>query len=475
MFIPVGTDAPIYHLPIATVLLAIANVATHVALGQIAPDVWGLSDLKLDWALWLGEGLHPVQWFTYAFLHRGWIDLIANVIFLGAFGIIVEGKLGWWRFLLLYLAIAAGAAGIEQAALLRGGLTAQPRARLEANLREQKAMDDEEIDLFLDSYEGGYPAHTVALGADGAVFGLVAICMIWAPRNEVNVFWVVWRIGGITGVPLLTFALLYVGFEAFALAVQTSVLGLRFAVSGALMNVIGAAVGAGAGVLWLKRGWVDCENWDLFAVLGGTHGNQDEFDLRRTEYQRELTVPTQTASGPTGEQAGEDLSRDADPPRPGRAGKKAPRRPADPLTRLRKHLDAGDGISALGEWETLVGGRPRFVPPEPVLFALAEAVDKANFAEEAGELFDLYLTHYADPHAASSSPAGATAGATAGAEPFADHAAHLAIVRLRAARRLLERPGQRRRAATLLDEVDPAALPPKCRKMWEKLRAMAAG
>ncbi|MFM7922591.1 MAG: hypothetical protein ACKPJJ_20415, partial [Planctomycetaceae bacterium] len=30
------------------------------------------------------------------------------------------------------------------------------------------------------------------------------------------------------------------------------------------------------GVLYLKRGWVECENWDLFAVLAGRHGQSRE-------------------------------------------------------------------------------------------------------------------------------------------------------------------------------------------------------
>ncbi|NNJ25655.1 rhomboid family intramembrane serine protease [Alienimonas chondri] len=470
MFIPVGTDAPIYHIPVVTILLAIANVAVHIALGQIAPDDWDrLSSLKLDYALWFGEGIHPLQWLTSPFLHRGWIELIANVIFLGAFGIIVEGKLGWWRFLLLYLAIAATAAGVEQTLLLGGRLTDPPRAEMEA-LMLARGDEPEEIDAALDFIS--YQDHAVAMGASAAIFGLVAISMVWAPRNEINVFWLIWRIGGIAEVPILSFALLYIGFEFVALAIQSSLLGWEYAVSNALMNVIGAAVGAGAGVLLLKNNWVDCENWDLFAVLSNTHGNQDEFDLRRSDYQRELTVPTQTAVGATGVQSGDDLSHGSHVAVPRRSGrgptKKKPRRQADVFARLRKHLDAGDGISALGEWETLVGGRPKLVPPEPDLFALAEAVDQANFPQEAGDLFALYLRSYAKPKPDAAPPA-------EGEEPPAYDAEHNSVIRLRAARRLLERPGRRGQAATLLKGVDAAAISPKRRKLLEKLTAMATG
>ena len=468
MFIPVGTDAPIYHFPFATILLAVANVAAHVAFGQLDPDdMFGPSALKQDWSLWFGEGIHPLQWVTSCFLHAGWVHLIGNLIFLWGFGIIVEGKLGWWRFLLLYLAIGSTACGIEQAALLPGWLTDQPRAELEETLIEQ-GEDPGEVADVLD--EQGYPNHIVALGASGAIFGLMAISMVWAPRNDLDVLWIIWIRGGISEVPILTFCLLYIGLEVVTLSMQASLLGLESAVSSAFLHTVGAAVGACAGVILLKKDWVDCENWDLFAVLAGTHGNRDAIEMHRT-YHAEITVPTQTASGPTGVKSGEDR----DPvrkPRGAGGAKKKKRRPADPLARLRRYLGAGDGISALGEWETLVGTRPNLVPPEPDLFALAEAVDKAGFADEAAELFARYLKHYPRPQ--PDAPSSKAESGDDDAPPTYD-AAHAGVIRLRAARRLLERPGRRTQAATLLKGVDPDALTPKQRGMLKKLTDLAAG
>ena len=97
LFFPVGTDAPIYHRPFATIGLIAANVLLFIASwqGQMG-----------GWLLQLGNGLHPVQWWTSAFYHYGVMHLLGNMVFLWTFGLIVEGKLGWWQFLPLYLALA---------------------------------------------------------------------------------------------------------------------------------------------------------------------------------------------------------------------------------------------------------------------------------------------------------------------------------------------------------------------------------
>ena len=465
MFIPVGTDAPIYHFPFATIFVAVLNVAAHVGLRTVDPDdMLGLSETKQEWSLWFGEGLHPLQWVTSCFLHGGWIHLIGNLIFLWAFGIIVEGKLGWWRFLLLYVGIGAAACAIEQALLLPGWLTEEPRAAVEETLRDG-GQTEEQIEFAL----AGYPEHVVALGASGAIFGLLAICMVWAPKNDLSILWLIAYMGGISDVPILTFALLYIGLEVVILWMQAGLFGLEYAVSSAFLHTVGSAVGALAAVIYLKRGWVDCENWDLFAVLRGTHGSREAIEMHRT-YHAEITVPSQTAGGgdgPDGVRSGEDPAAGRSGGRRVRArgaGPKKKRRKADPLARLRRYLDAGDGISALGEWETIRASRPTYAPPEPDLFALAEAVDKENFADEAAGLFALYLRRYGKP--GLSEPAEG--------EPDPHDPGRTGVIRLRAARRLLESPGRRGDAAKLLAGVDPAALTPKQRGMLDKLAAKAA-
>jgi hypothetical protein len=71
-------------------------------------------------------------------------------------------------------------------------------------------------------------------------------------------------------VPILWFAVLYIGLEVLGV--------VRFGASpsGALAHVLGAVIGFPLAVVMLKAGWVDCENWDLFAVLQRREGRSRE-------------------------------------------------------------------------------------------------------------------------------------------------------------------------------------------------------
>ena len=115
--IPTGTDAPIYYWPYATVGLIVLNVALMIAVppaagvvrldenDEVIEDAETVSNFE-RYSLALGDGrLHPVQWVTHNFLHFGYLHLAGNMLFLWAFGIVVEGKLGPWKYLLAYLAI----------------------------------------------------------------------------------------------------------------------------------------------------------------------------------------------------------------------------------------------------------------------------------------------------------------------------------------------------------------------------------
>lgn len=55
----------------------------------------------------------PATYVTYAFLHVGWLHLIGNMAFLWVFGDNVEDALGHVRYLVFYLATAAGAAYVH--------------------------------------------------------------------------------------------------------------------------------------------------------------------------------------------------------------------------------------------------------------------------------------------------------------------------------------------------------------------------
>lgn len=227
MFVPVSCDARLYHLPYATVGLIIANVAAFGAMWA------GIIDPFQGWVLMHGQGLYPLQWLLPTFMHADLGHLLGNLFFLWTFGIVVEGKLGWSRFLACYLVIGIGESAIEQVLMLHA--TPGPGS----------------------------------VGASAAIYGLLAMACVWAPMNEVKMlfmFGMVYFYFGAIEVSIWALAAVYVGLDV----ALTLWLGLDS--GGSFMHLIGAAMGAVLGVVLLKRKQVDCEHWDLFTVLRGEQG-----------------------------------------------------------------------------------------------------------------------------------------------------------------------------------------------------------
>ena len=83
------------------------------------------------------------------------------MIFLIPFGLLVEGKIGWWKFLLLYFGIGMSECAIEQPLMLGFSLTPEQIEYLEY---------------------AGRSAIPGSVGASSAIFGLVVVTMLWHPR-----------------------------------------------------------------------------------------------------------------------------------------------------------------------------------------------------------------------------------------------------------------------------------------------------
>jgi len=217
MFIPYGTDAPLYHRPWVTGAVIITNLAVFIAG---SPDALILRH----------DVLEPHAWVTSNFVHADPIHLVVNMLFIWTFGQIIEGKLGWWRFLLVYLGIGIGECILEQG-----------------------------IALALDQA-------TASLGASSIIYGLIAMAWVWAPENEVEVFY--WIIApGTISVANRTLAIIYIVLDAMGAALGFMA-GVPITTS--FLHVLGAAIGFPLAVILLRRGVVDCEGWDLFSLR---HGN----------------------------------------------------------------------------------------------------------------------------------------------------------------------------------------------------------
>ena len=227
MIIPWGTDAPIYHRPVATIALIVVNLVAFFVFP---------SGTYKDWTLVIGQGVHPVQWLTNLFLHTGYFHLAGNLIFLWTFGFVVEGKIGWLAFTLVYLFL-----GVTESAAMQLLVHSEPPIAM--------------------------------MGSSTVIFGLLAICLVWAPRNEVTcILWLRFTPMEID-LSILWFAVLYIAMDVLTSGMSGVVMahltdrstGLIVAL--ALDHTFGAILGFVVGVLFLEFKRVDCENWDLFAVL----------------------------------------------------------------------------------------------------------------------------------------------------------------------------------------------------------------
>ena len=227
-FFPVGTDAPVYHWPFGTVGLIAANILAFIAA------LAGAIDPTAGWLLEHGAGLHPEQWVLSVFMHAGFGHLIGNMLFLWVFGLVVEGKLGWMRFLACYLLIGVGESAIEQVLML--GHTGEP---------------------------------SFSVGASTAIYGIMAMAAVWAPKNEISLWYFAWFFYifvGTVEVAIGWLAAIYIGLDLAWL------IFLGGSMSSSWLHIAGVVIGFPLGVIMLKRGVVDCEGWDMFHVWSGDEG-----------------------------------------------------------------------------------------------------------------------------------------------------------------------------------------------------------
>ncbi len=339
MFIafPVSTDAPVYHFPFATIGLIAVN--TFVFAATATMDF----ELVRPWALSLGAGIHPVQWLTCCFLHGDILHLLGNMAFLWTFGLVTEGKIGWWRFLAIYLAIGVGVSAITQI-------------------------------MFL-----GLEVPRVGLGASGAIFGLMAMSLVWAPINEVHMvgawFFFVVRIVNFE-VTILSCAGSYLGLNLLFLTLK------NFRVSGELAHLLGALLGAIIAVVMLKLDWVDCEHWDAFAVWEGRKGKSKADAIAtprrvQVEYQPPSDLPGSTA--PLADLAG------------GAGGGTSTSKLKVKLSNL---IDEEKADAALAAHDRLLMLLPDFVLPEQQLLKLIELLRTERRWNDSVQFMERYLKQY---------------------------------------------------------------------------------
>jgi membrane associated rhomboid family serine protease len=378
--IPISTDAPIYHYPIATVTMIVVNVLFFLAfcrnadnevphfydengreipLLEIEREMERLSaeseeqasqyleSLDVDWgwspyallSLEFGK-VRPWQWLTNNFMHANWEHLIGNMIFLWAFGLIVEGKTGAIVFSAIYLGM-----GTFYGMMLQLGSLP-----------------------FLDS--GG------ALGASAVIFALLALCIIWAPANEFTIF----AFRFIFDIPILVYGGLFVLKEIFFWAWS------GFVLDSELLHILGFAVGVPVGVYLVRSGRVDCEGWDIFSYLGGSTGKDSK--VAKVASRKQV--------------ARESKNTNLDPidsqPKPS-----APTPSTNAITLLdqvKEAISVGQFLTALRLQEQLMKNNPSLKWRQADLYAIIGGVLKSNELELAERLIEQHLNLFIEKQTA---------------------------------------------------------------------------
>ena len=276
MFVPLTTDAQLKHRPIGTVILIVVNIIVFFLQPLVPqastsdtaePEDSELVDLlnRLDqlaeapqkakpedrlsddeaalllkhfqranepgWlrlALSHGDGLHPLQWLTSFFLHGGLGHLLGNMIFLWVFGMLVEGRIGVFRFVPLYLSM-----GIAQ------------------NMIEQIMFLGTEADA--------------SLGASSAIYAVMMIAFFWSPADNILVGWLIIILFrpffGILHVPAAIMGACYFLLD-FGLSLFDG-----FSIATPLLHVMGGGLGLVVGLVAVWQNWVDCEHRDLLSLI----------------------------------------------------------------------------------------------------------------------------------------------------------------------------------------------------------------
>jgi membrane associated rhomboid family serine protease len=233
---PYSTDAPIYHFPKVTIGLIVVNVAVFIATLMLVAS--GQEDAVQGLMLSYGAGLRPWQWITSNFIHGDSLHLVGNCFFLWAFGLIIEGKLGGWRYLAVFSILAIVECAIEQTLAL--GLVDQGPS----------------------------------FGASSVCYGLMALALVWAPRNDLMCWGVVGVSAGTFEVPITVFAGGYFGLQLLG-----AWLG-DWQLATPVLHLLGVVVGFPLAVVMLQWRLVDCEGWDLFSVWAGREGEGRETPVR---------------------------------------------------------------------------------------------------------------------------------------------------------------------------------------------------
>ncbi len=233
--LPYSSDALFYHRPWLTRSIVVASCTLSLAafFDTIPRSV-------VEWlSLTLGfhDVVRPWEWFTSALIHDHVLTLICAAPFFWVFGSMVEGRLGWWRTLLVYAGILAA-----------DGLVMQWLAE-------------------------DFAPFSVRSGLTGLTWGTLAIACVWNARTEVSLVraaqaW--WEnASGFEQAAPPKLVLTYLILEAFSsvlciLGTSLEIMG-KFPVLPHFAHLAMFPLGLTIGVQFFDRGWVRHDGLDWFS------------------------------------------------------------------------------------------------------------------------------------------------------------------------------------------------------------------
>ena len=290
MFLPVGTDAPLRYLPIATGILIVVNIAAFVVqhnnsgsvvfndpglrsplaasmvqdfdefnldeIPQDDPD-WDSGEVDLeDWDDIKGDDEQDKQLRELlsrkmgGYKEQGWRrhalwvgDGLHPTQWLTSFFMHLDimHLVGNMIFLALFGVIVEGRMGSWQFGLyyLTVGLTGSIITQV----------------LLLKADQ------TICLGASGAIYGIMVTAAFWSPKVNIICLFVFYFRAFFPRIPLLIFAAIYVLMDL------GSALFTERLVNTPLLHVLGATAGAIVSIVVLKKHWVDTEYQDVISLF----------------------------------------------------------------------------------------------------------------------------------------------------------------------------------------------------------------
>ncbi|MEM6473344.1 MAG: rhomboid family intramembrane serine protease [Planctomycetota bacterium] len=241
----VDSTSPLHHPPAAAVGIIVVTLAiTIIAM------IVGETSFE-SFTLQYGKGLIPVQWLTSTFVHPNILVLLSTLIPLGFFAVFLEGKVGPPVFVIAFLAISFTANAAGQF-LMKDFKDSAAKTKIDTSKIKFEGRDtpytEEEKKILAEADKerlAGKGTVTIAPGASAAVFGLMMICMIWAPTSSL-IF------GGKSDrleIPMILPVILFIGAEVGKWYL------VKFSLSGLPMHLLGIGPGLALGGFFVAGGF----------------------------------------------------------------------------------------------------------------------------------------------------------------------------------------------------------------------------